>query len=77
MAVEHAMFTFEDLKVNSCDDRQTDRQNDRMTTKVLSSRPRIYMWRDQLCILLLLVFVIKMLVSNNCIISLHRHWSRQ
>ena len=31
------MFKFEDLKVNSCDDRQTDR----MTTKVLSSHPRI------------------------------------
>ena len=26
MAVEHAMFTFDDLKVNSRDDRQTDRQ---------------------------------------------------
>ena len=37
MAVEHAMFKFEDLKVNSRDDRQTNR----MTTKVLSSRPRI------------------------------------
>ena len=37
MAVEHAMFKFEDLKVNSHYDRQTDR----MTTKVLSSRPRI------------------------------------
>ena len=33
MAVEHAMFTFHDLKVTSRDDR--------MTTKVLSSRPRI------------------------------------
>ena len=33
MAVEHAMFTFDDLKVTSHDDR--------MTTKVLSSRPRI------------------------------------
>ena len=32
VAVEHAMFKFEGLKVNSCDDRQTDRQNDRMTT---------------------------------------------
>ena len=45
MAVEHAMFKFEDLKVNSHYDRQTDRQKDRqkdrMTTKVLSSRPRI------------------------------------
>ena len=41
MAVEHAMFKFEGLKVNSHYDRQTDRQNDRMTTKVLSSRPRI------------------------------------
>ena len=37
MAVEHAMFTFDDLKVTSRDDRMTDR----MTTKVLSSRPRI------------------------------------
>ena len=37
MAVEHAMFTFDDLKVASRDDRMTDR----MTTKVLSSRPRI------------------------------------
>ena len=37
MAVEHAMFKFEDLKVNSHYDRQTDR----MPTKVLSSRPRI------------------------------------
>ena len=37
MAVEHAMFTFDDLKVTSRDDRVTDR----MTTKVLSSRPRI------------------------------------
>ena len=26
MAVEHAMFMFDDLKVNSRDDRQTDRQ---------------------------------------------------
>ena len=33
MAVEHAMFTFDDLKVTSRDDR--------MTTKVLSSRPCI------------------------------------
>ena len=33
MAVEHAMFTFDDLKVTS--------HYDRMTTKVLSSRPRI------------------------------------
>ena len=33
MAVEHAMFKFDDLKVTSRDDR--------MTTKVLSSRPRI------------------------------------
>ena len=41
MAVEHATFKFEDLKMNSRDDRQIDRQNDRMTTKVLSSRPRI------------------------------------
>ena len=39
MAVEHAMFKFEELKVTSRDDIQTDR----MTTKVLSSRPRIYM----------------------------------
>ena len=31
------MFTFDDLKVTSRDDRMTDR----MTTKVLSSRPRI------------------------------------
>ena len=37
MAVEHAMFTFDDLKVTSHDDRMTDR----MTTKVLSSRPRL------------------------------------
>ena len=37
MAVEHAMFNFESLKVNSRDDRVTDR----MTTKVPSSRPRI------------------------------------
>ena len=37
MAVEHAMFTFDDLKVTSRDDRMTDR----MTTKVLSSRPCI------------------------------------
>ena len=48
MAVEHAMFKFEDLKMNSRDDRQTDRQNDIMTTKVLSSHPCIYMRRDQL-----------------------------
>ena len=40
----HMMFKFDDLKVNSQDDRMTDR----MTTKVLSSRPHIYMWRDQL-----------------------------
>ena len=26
--IEHTMFKFEDLKVNSRDDRQTDRQND-------------------------------------------------
>ena len=26
MAVEHAMFTFDDLKVNSRDDRQTDKE---------------------------------------------------
>ena len=26
VAIEHAMFTFDDLKVNSRDDRQTDRQ---------------------------------------------------
>ena len=32
MAVEHAMFKFEDLKVNSRDDRQ----NDRMTTKCIA-----------------------------------------
>ena len=38
MAVEHAMFKFEGLKVNSHYDRQTDRQTDRMTTKVHSSR---------------------------------------
>ena len=31
------MFKFDDLKVNSQDDRMTDR----MTTKVLSSRPHI------------------------------------
>ena len=31
------MFTFDDLKVTSCDDRMTDR----MTTKVFSSCPRI------------------------------------
>ena len=37
MAVEHAIFKFDDLKVTSHYDRQTDR----MTTKVLSSRPRI------------------------------------
>ena len=37
MVVEHAMFKFEDLKVNSSDDRQTDR----MTTKVLNSHPCI------------------------------------
>ena len=37
MAVEHAMFKFEDLKVIS----HYDRQGHRMTTKVLSSRPRI------------------------------------
>ena len=37
MAIEHAMFKFEDLKVNSHDDKQTDR----MTTKLLSPRPRI------------------------------------
>ena len=55
MAVEHAMFTFDDLKVTSRDDRMTDRQNTGrllyshyspaaarvVTTKVLSSRPRI------------------------------------
>ena len=28
MAVEHAMFKFDDLKVNSHYDRQNDRQND-------------------------------------------------
>ena len=37
MAIEHAIFKFDDLKVTSHYDRQTDR----MTTKVLSSRPRI------------------------------------
>ena len=37
MAVEHAIFKFDDLKVTSHYDRQTDR----MTTKVLSSHPRI------------------------------------
>ena len=37
MAVEHAMFTFDDLKVTSRDDRMIER----MTTKVLSSRTRI------------------------------------
>ena len=37
MAVEHVMFKFEDLKVNS----HYDRQGHRMTTKVLRSRPRI------------------------------------
>ena len=34
MAVEHAMFMFDDLKVTSRDDRLTDK----MTTKMLSSR---------------------------------------
>ena len=34
VAVEHAMFMFDDLKVTSRDDRMTDR----MTTKVHSSR---------------------------------------
>ena len=33
MAVEHAMFKFEDLKVNSHYDRQTDRQRDRQNEK--------------------------------------------
>ena len=28
VAVEHAMFTFDDLKVTSRDDRMTNRQND-------------------------------------------------
>ena len=37
MAVEHVMFEFEDLKENS----HYNRQGHRMTTKVLSSRPRI------------------------------------
>ena len=37
MAVEHAIFKFDDLKVTSHYDRQTDRT----TTKVLSSRPHI------------------------------------
>ena len=37
MAAEHVMFKFEDLKVNSHDEKQTDR----MTTKLLSSRPCI------------------------------------
>ena len=37
MAVEHVMFKFEDLKVNP----HYDRQGHKMTTKVLSSRPRI------------------------------------
>ena len=37
MAVEHAIFKFDDLKVTSHYDRQTDR----MTTKVLSSHPCI------------------------------------
>ena len=37
MAAEHTTFMFDDLKVTSRDDRVTDR----MTTKVLSSRPRI------------------------------------
>ena len=36
MAVEHAMFKFDDLKVTSRDDRQSQNDN-----KVLSSRPRI------------------------------------
>ena len=33
MAVEHAMFTFGDLKVNPRDDRQTDRQTDRQNER--------------------------------------------
>ena len=37
MAVEHAMFTFDDLKVTSRDDRLTDK----MITKMLSSREHI------------------------------------
>ena len=37
MAIEHAMFMFDDLKVTSCDDRLTDK----MTTKMLSSHQRI------------------------------------
>ena len=45
MAVEHAMFKFEDLKVNSHYDRQTDK----MTTKVLSSRPRIKCGKTNKC----------------------------
>ena len=35
MAVEHAMFNFEGLKVNSHYDRQTDRQNDNQSTLLL------------------------------------------
>ena len=37
MAAEHVMFKFDDLKVNSHDDKQTNR----MTTKLLSSHPCI------------------------------------
>ena len=34
MAIEHVMFTIiiDDLKVTSCDDRLTDRQNDNQST---------------------------------------------
>ena len=34
VAVEHAMFKFEGLKVNSRDDRQTNQQNDNLSTQL-------------------------------------------
>ena len=70
MAVEHVMFKFENLKVNSCDDRQTDR----MTTKVLSSRPHIKCGENNkgahinvilLPKIVLSIYSIKYLVSTN------------
>ena len=36
VAVEHAMFKFEGLKVNSRDDRQTDRQNEKHKLRTLA-----------------------------------------
>ena len=62
MAVEHAMFKFEGLKVNSRDDRQTDR----MTTKVLSSHPRITCGETNNCYS---ISAISLYYSLFCIIS--------